>query len=92
VTGADDFLVARLQGDFHGLERLDLVAEQEGRPSQRIEDVPFHPEAGELIVSQAMPQMRALGHARLQLRLVGVGPGAERLIGAYTFNHSPTPD
>ena len=92
VTRADDLLVARLQGDFHGLERVDLLAEYEGRPAQRIEDIPFHPELSELIVSQAMPQMRALGHARLQIRLVGVGPGAERLIGAYTFNHTPTPD
>jgi hypothetical protein len=92
VTRSDDLLVAHLVGDFHGLARLDVVAEQEGRVSQRIEDVPFHPEAGELIVSQAMPAMRALGHARLQIRLVGIGPETERLVGAYTFNHSPSPD
>jgi hypothetical protein len=92
VTRSDDLLVARLAGDFHGLERLDVVAEQEGLPPQRIEDVPFDPEAGELIVSQAMPQVRALGHTRHQIRLVGFGGGAERLVGAYTFNHSPTLD
>lgn len=92
VTRSDDLLLARLAGDFHGLKRLDVVSEQEGRPLQRIEDVPFHPEAGELIVSQAVPVVRALGHARLQIRLLGVGQGSERLVGEYTFNHRPSPD
>jgi hypothetical protein len=91
VMPDDDLLVSRLAGDFKGVSRLDLVTEQAGLPTRRIEDVPVSPEASELIVAQAMPQMRTLQHARLRMRLVSQEAGGERLIGEYTFDHSPTP-
>ena len=91
VTGQDDLLVARLVADLRSCTRLDLVAEEEGRPSRRIEDVPFSPEARELVVAQAMPYMRRLPHARMRMRLVSPEPGGERLVGEYTFDHFPTP-
>jgi hypothetical protein len=91
VTPEDDWLVARLVGRFEGVSRVDLVAEQEGLPVRRIVDVPFEPEAGELIVAQAMPGMRALQHARLRMRLLAQERGGERLIGEYHFEHHPTP-
>jgi hypothetical protein len=91
VTAEDDLLVSRLVGDFKGVSRLDVVAEQAGLPTRRIQDVPISPEAGELIVAQAMPYMRALQHARLRIRLVSQEAGGERLIGEYTFDHSPAP-
>lgn len=91
VTRHDDLLVGRLAGDFRGVSRLDVVADQEGLPVRRIEDVPFSPGVGELIVAQAMPFMRALQHARLRIRLMSQEAGGERLIGEYTFDHSPTP-
>jgi hypothetical protein len=91
VTAQDDLLVARLVGDFRSLTRLDLVAEEEGQPVRRIEDVPFSPETTELVVAQAMPHMRTRGHARLRLRLLSPEPGGERLVGEYTFDHFPTP-
>jgi hypothetical protein len=91
VTANDDLLVARLVGDFRGLARLDLVAEQEGLPTRRIEDVPISSDAPELIVAQAMPFMRTMQHARLRLRLLGQEPSGERLLGEYLFDHYPTP-
>jgi hypothetical protein len=90
VTPEDDLLVGRLVGNFKGVARLDLVAEQEGQPDRRIEDVPISPDATELIVAQAMPYVRALQHARLRMRLLAREPGGERLLGEYTFNHYPT--
>ena len=92
VTAEDDLLVARLLGDFRGLSRLDVVAEQEGLPARRIEDVPIGPDATELIVAQAMPYMRTVLHARLRIRLLSQEAGGERLLGEYTFDHSPSPD
>jgi hypothetical protein len=91
VLSEDDLLVARLMGDFKGLSRLDLVAEQEGLPSRRIEDVPIRPEATELIVVQAMPYMRTVQHARIRIRLLSQEAGGERLVGEYTFDHHPSP-
>jgi hypothetical protein len=87
VTAEDDLLVARLVGDFKGLSRLDVVAEQEGLPVRRIEDVPISPDATELIVAQAMPYMRTVQHARLRIRLLSQEAGGERLLGEYTFDH-----
>ena len=91
VTPQDDLLVARLLGDFKGLSRLDVVEDQEGLPTRRIEDVPFRPQDTELIVAQAMPFMRTMQRARLRIRLVSPEPDGERLVGEYTFDHSPTP-
>lgn len=91
VTPEDDLLVGRLAGDFRDVSRLDVVTEQVGLPERRIEDVPIGPEAGELIVAQAMPYMRALQRARYRIRLVSHEAAGERLIGEYTFDHSPAP-
>lgn len=90
VTREDDLLVGRLQGDFRGIARLDVVAESEGGAEHRIEDVPIGPEATELIVAQAMPAMRRLGVSRRRYRLVAHDKGGERLIGEYTFDHTPS--
>jgi hypothetical protein len=91
VTAQDDLLIGRLMADFKGLKRLDLVAEQEGQPVRRVEDVPFSPDATELIVAQAMPYVRALPQARVRMRLLSPEPGGDRLVGEYTFDHSPGP-
>jgi hypothetical protein len=91
VTPDDDLLVGRLVGDFRGLSRLDVVAEQEGLPARRIQDVPILPEATELIIAQAMPYMRTVQHARMRIRLLAQEPEGERLLGEYTFDHYPTP-
>jgi hypothetical protein len=89
VTPEDDLLVSRLEGDFIGVSRLDVVSELEGHAEQRIEDVPVRPGARELILAQAMPAMRALGHCVVRMRLLAREPAGERLLGEYTFNHSP---
>jgi hypothetical protein len=91
VTPEDDLLVSRLVGNFKGLSRLDVVAHLEGLPTHRIEDVPFSPEATELILAQAMPFVRTLQQTRVRYRLVSPEEGGERLVGEYTFDHSPTP-
>ena len=89
VTHEDDLLIARLQGNFGGISRLDVVAQTEGGAEQLSADVPIGPGATELILAQAMPQMRRLGASRHRFRLLGHGPAGERLIGEYTFDHTP---
>ena len=89
VTAEDDLLIGRIEGDFTGVSRLDLVTQFEGRPEHRVEDVPFSPGARELIVAQAMPAVRALGRTVVQLRLFSREAEGERLLGEYTFAHTP---
>lgn len=91
VTAQDDLLVGRMRADFSGVSRLDVLVEMAGQAPGRIEDVPVRPEAGELILAQAMPAARALGRAVLRYRLVARGDGRERVLGEYTFDHTPTP-
>ena len=91
VTREDDLLVARLQGDFRGITRLDVVAQTESDTEHRIPDVPIDPGATELIVAQPMPVMRRLGPSRHRYRLVAHDAGGDRLIGEYTIDHTPSP-
>jgi hypothetical protein len=91
VTPEDDWLVSRLLARFEGVSRLDLVTEVEGVPVRRIQDVPFEPGKGELIVAQAMPGMRLVQHAQIRMRLLSQEAGGERLVAEYTFDHHPTP-
>jgi hypothetical protein len=88
VMPEDDLLVARLEGNFSGVSRLDLVSRLDDGPEQRMEDVPLGG-AHELILAQAMPAMRALGRCVVRLRLLDAGPAGERLLGEYTFDHTP---
>ena len=90
VTAEDDLLVSRLQGDFSGVTRLDLVAQTEGQPEEHAYDLPVDPSAHELIVAQAMPAMRALGSSVVRLRLVAPEPTGDRVLGEYTFAHTPS--
>jgi hypothetical protein len=90
VTREDDLLVSRLQGDFTGIARLDVVAQTADGPALRIEDVPIDPQARELIVAQAMPALRRMGACRNRYRLVARGAEGERTVGEYTFDHTPT--
>ena len=91
VAPEDDLLVARLQADFRGVSRLDVVSGAEGGPEGRLEDVPVDPGASELIVAQAMPALRALGPAVIRYRLLAREESGERLLGEYAFAHTPTP-
>ena len=90
VTPEDDLLVSRLQGDFSGVTRLDLVLQTEGRPDQRVEDLPVNPSAREIIVAQSMPALRALGSSVTRMRLVAPDPAGDRVLGEYTFAHRPS--
>ena len=91
VTMQDDLLFGRMRADFTGVSRLDLLVRVEGQPEARIEDLPISPEAEELIVAQSMPAARALGHTVFHFRLIAREGAGERVLGDYTFAHTPTP-
>ena len=88
VTAEDDLMVGRLQGDFHGVSRLDLVVQVEDGPEHRVFDLPVSPSAAELIVAQAMPALRAMPSSTMRMRLVAHESKLDRVLGEYTFAHT----
>lgn len=92
VAPEDDLLIARLDAPLAGVERLDV--ERVGGGGERLEylrDVPFDAAAGEVILSERMERLRALPASTLRIRLLAVAPSGERLVGEYTFHHTPWP-
>jgi anti-sigma factor RsiW len=93
----DDVLLSRLQVPLQGVERIDLVvspvspakAGAQSPADLRLEDIPFDAASGEVVVAPSIAHVRTLPAHRQVMRLVAVGADGERLLGEYTFNHSP---
>ena len=65
VTPEDDVLVARLAADLGTARRIDLVqCDSSGHELLRLEDVPFHAQRGEIILSECVPHVRSSAFAR----------------------------
>jgi hypothetical protein len=91
VGPEDDVVLARLAAEFGGVSRLDLVSRVDDGPERRLADVPFDPAAGELLLMSSTTLLRARPSHVERLRLLALGPEGERLLGEYTFNHTPWP-
>ena len=86
----DDAVVSRLRAPLEGVERLDLVRMLAGGAAeQRLADVPFDPEAGEVLVVPPASLLKSSAFV-MHMRLVAVGEAGERAIADYTFNHAPS--
>ena len=90
VAPDDDLLITRLDAPLAGVERLDVeLLGVEGAGRERLRDVPFDAAAGEVVLAARMERMRALPAATVRMRLLAVAPSGERLVGEYTFHHTP---
>jgi Putative zinc-finger len=85
----DDVVLARLAADLSGVTRVDLVRRVDEAAEQRLVDLPFDADAGELIFSPPADVLRAMPAGVERMRLFAVEPDGQRLLGEYTFNHSP---
>ena len=92
VTSQDDFLVSRLVADLRNIERLDLVlCDAAGTERQRFADIPFRSAAdASVFLNYPVSIARQEPAYTLIMKLLAVSPEGERLIGEYTFNHSPS--
>jgi hypothetical protein len=92
VTQKDDLLIGRLRADLRGIQRLDAILRGgDGSLRARLEDIPFRPEASaEIIHNEPIEAAKRSGPDVLVIQLVSVEPGGDRLVGEYTFNHSPS--
>ena len=91
VSPEDDVVLARLEADLGGVSQLDLVIRIDDGPEQRIADLPFDPEGGELVFAPSADMLRASPAHVQEIRLLAVDPQGERVLGEYTFDHTPWP-
>jgi hypothetical protein len=90
VAPDDDLLITRLDAPLAGVERLDVERlGGEGAVLERLRDVPFDATAGEVVIAERMEVMRALPASTVRMRLLAMAPSGERLVGEYTFHHTP---
>ena len=93
VTSADHFLVSRLAADLRGVERLDLVlCDAAGNERQRFADIPFRaaPDAS-VFLNYPVHIARQEPAYTLIMKLMAVTPQGDRLMGEYSFHHTPSP-
>jgi hypothetical protein len=89
IRAADDAVVSRLRAPLAGVKRLDFVRMRGGEPEERLADVPFDAEAGEVLVIPSAAWLKTMPAFTMRMRLIAVGESGERQVGDYTFNHSP---
>jgi hypothetical protein len=89
VTPEDDFVVSYLRAPLAGVQRLDVLIDDSTSGQLRANDVAFDPAAGLLVAVTSTVYLRTLEHSQQRVRLVAVEGAEERVLGDYTFNHSP---
>jgi len=91
ITAGDDLVVSRLQAELRGAQRIDVVVEEPASGgSQRLHDIAFDAGSGEVVLAANSRQVRQMGVTTLHMRVLALQDGAERELGVYTFNHSPS--
>ena len=91
LTG-EHAVVGRMQAALDGVKRLDALKRLEvaGKVTEtRVEDVPFDPAAGEVLILPSAAWLRTMPANTMRVRLVAVEEKGERVIGEYTFAHTP---
>jgi hypothetical protein len=92
VTAEDDWLVGRLAADLGGVERLDVCfCSPGGFELERLRDIPFNAARREVIFTHPVALAMSVRRPEtLLVKLVSVTGAAERVIGEYTFHHTPS--
>lgn len=93
VAPEDELLVSHLEAPLQGVERLDALARSSIEPDvqHRLHDIPFDPQAGEVLYVPKLTEVRHLPPHTLEITLQAVGSGGTREVGRYTFRHRPWP-
>lgn len=92
VTAEDDFLIGRLTADLSEATQIDLsFCDEQGTERMRLADIPFNSRARSIAFQQSITYAKAAGSETLIAKLIAFDDaGQERLLGEYTFNHTPT--
>jgi len=90
IAPDDDVVVASLEAPLGDVRQLDvLVFPSEGPGHERLEHVVFNASASEVVVVPGTDLLRALPISIMRMQLIAVEHGSDRLIGEYTFHHTP---
>jgi hypothetical protein len=94
IRADDDAVVGRMQVRLAGVRRVDAVQSLDlgdGRVEQwRLEDVPFDPDADEVLTMPSAAALKKLPAHSFRVRLVAVDERGDRPLGEYTFVHAPS--
>lgn len=91
VTANDDLLIGRLASDLSGAGRVDLaLCDETGTEHGRLRDIPFSGSQREVIFNEPIERARASPANVFVVKLLAVDEAGDRLIGTYTFNHTPS--
>ena len=94
VAPDDDLLVTHLEAPLArraAHRRGDAVVARARRRSTACEDVPFDPQAGEVLYLPKIAAVKQQPAYTFRVTLLSVEPGGAREIGRYAFRHSPWP-
>jgi anti-sigma factor RsiW len=90
LRAEDDALISRLEAPLAGVKRLDMLqAIDEMHLQFRLEDLPFDPAAGEVVMFPSSAALRKMPAHTFRLRLLAVDDAGDRVLGDYTFRHAP---
>jgi hypothetical protein len=89
VAMDDDLSVSWLVADPAPGERVDVETTYPDGTRVRAEDVPFEPALGLLVGAVPSESLRPLPACVLQIRVLAVGPGGERVLSAHAYRHTP---
>lgn len=90
VAPDDDVMVARLEAPLAGVQQVDaLLLAPDQATERRWRDIPFDRSTDEVVFTPRIDTIRALAASTTRIRLLAVDRQSERLIGEYTFIHTP---
>jgi hypothetical protein len=94
IRADDDAVVSRVMAPLAGVKRVDAVRRLElggvQHPEERLQDIPFDPASGEVLILPPAAWLKTMPVMRQRLRLVAVEEKGERELGEYTFSHTPS--
>lgn len=90
----DDAVVGRMRVPLAGVRRLDalhsLDPDDGERQQWRLEDVPFDPNADEVLFLPSAAALKKVPAHTIRIQLVAVDESGDRPLGEYTFAHTPS--
>jgi hypothetical protein len=93
VAPQDEVLMSRMAAPLQGVRRLDLLNEVSLQPGvwNRVEDIPFDPDSGEVVLLARLARIRELPEHTMRVKLLAVDAEGTRELGTYTYRHRPWP-
>jgi hypothetical protein len=94
IRADDDVVVGHMQVQLAGVKRVDALQRLDLGDGHvqlwRVEDVPFDPTAGEVLILPSATALKALPAHTFRVQLVEVDESGDRPLGEYTFAHTPS--